>query len=75
MNAEKIKAPVLLAMGGLDQRVPQIHGTTMRDAMKLAGKPIEYVVYSDEAHGFNKTENVVDFYTRVEQFLATHLAK
>ena len=70
MNADKIKAPVLLAMGGLDERVPQIHGTAMRDAMRRAGKPMEYVVYSDEAHGFNKTENVVDFYTRVERFLA-----
>lgn len=75
MNADKIKAPVLLAMGGLDERVPQIHGTAMRDAMRRAGKPMEYVVYSDEAHGFNKTENVVDFYTRVERFLAAHLAK
>ncbi len=74
-NAGKIKAPVLLAMGGLDERVPQIHGTTMNAAMKRAGASIEYVVYPDEAHGFNKNENVIDFYTRVERFLATHLKK
>jgi dipeptidyl aminopeptidase/acylaminoacyl peptidase len=72
-NADKIKAPVLLVMGGEDIRVPIIHGTTMRDAMQRAGKPIEYVVYNDEAHGFNKHENVVDFYTRVEKFLGQHL--
>jgi dipeptidyl aminopeptidase/acylaminoacyl peptidase len=74
-NAEKFKAPVLLAMGADDQRVPLIHGTTMRDAMDKAGKPIEYVVYTGEAHGFNKDQNVVDFYTRMEHFLATHLRK
>lgn len=72
-NADKIKAPVLLVMGAEDIRVPIIHGTTMRDAMQRAGKPVEYVVYNDEAHGFNKHENVVDFYTRVEKFLAKNL--
>ncbi len=72
-NADRIKAPVLLVMGGEDIRVPIIHGTTMRDAMQRAGKPLEYVVYNDEAHGFNKHENVVDFYTRVEKFLGLHL--
>ena len=72
-NADKIKAAVLLAMGQDDQRVPLIHGSTMKAAMDKAGKPIEYVVYSGEAHGFNKDENVIDFYTRVERFLATHL--
>lgn len=74
-NADKIKAPVQLAMGRDDQRVPLIHGTTMRDAMEKAGKPIEYVVYDGEAHGFNKEQNVVDFFTRVERFLALHLGK
>ena len=36
---------------------------------------MEYVVYTGEGHGFNKEENVIDFYTRVEKFLATHLKK
>jgi dipeptidyl aminopeptidase/acylaminoacyl peptidase len=72
-NADKIKAPVLLVMGAEDQRVPIIHGQTMRDALERAGKPVEYVVYKDEAHGFNKHENVVDFYTRLEAFFGKHL--
>lgn len=74
-NAARIRAPVLLAMGADDQRVPLIHGDTMRDAMKQAGKDLEYVVYPGEAHGFNKHENVIDFYTRVERFLAASLQK
>jgi dipeptidyl aminopeptidase/acylaminoacyl peptidase len=72
-NADKIKAPVLLVMGAEDQRVPLIHGTTMRDALEKAGKPVEYVVYNNEAHGFNKHENVVDFFTRIEAFFGKHL--
>lgn len=74
-NADKIKAPLMLTMGGQDVRVPLIHGTTMRGAMEKAGKKIEYKVYSGEAHGFNKDENVVDFYSRTEQFFAEHLKK
>ena len=74
-NADKIKAPVLLAMGGQDQRVPLIHGDTMRDALRKAGKPVEYVVYPEEGHGFNKDENVVDFYTRLEAFFGKHLKR
>lgn len=71
-NADKIKAAVMLTMGADDQRVPLIHGTTMRDALEKAGKKVDYKVYA-EAHGFNKDENVFDFYKRLEKFLAEHL--
>lgn len=73
-NADKIKAPVMLTMGGTDRRVPLIHGTTMREAMEKAGKSLEYHVYADESHGFNAPANVADFYGRVEKFFARHLA-
>jgi dipeptidyl aminopeptidase/acylaminoacyl peptidase len=63
----------MLTMGGQDKRVPLIHGTAMRDAMEKAGKPLDYKVYVDEAHGFNANENVTDFYTRTEAFFAKHL--
>ena len=72
-NADRIRAAVMLTMGIQDQRVPVIHGTTMRDAMAKAGKPLEYNTYTNEAHGFNGHENVVDFYTRTERFFAKHL--
>lgn len=72
-NAAKIKAPVLLAMGGDDVRVPTSHGDMMKSALVDAGKPVEYIIYSGEGHGFNKDENVFDHYRRVEKFFATHL--
>ncbi len=74
-NASKIRAPLMLTMGAQDERVPIIHGTTMRDAMEKAGKSIEYHVYVDEGHGFNANENIVDFYARNERFFAKHLRK
>jgi dipeptidyl aminopeptidase/acylaminoacyl peptidase len=72
-QAARIKAPVLLAMGAADRRVPLRHGTLMRDALKAAGNEPEYVVYDGEAHGFNTLETRLDFARRLEEFLARHL--
>lgn len=73
LHADKIKIPVLLVMGGEDQRVPIEHGSKMRSALQTAGVKHEFVVYDREGHGFNKDENVNDFFKRVEKFLAEHL--
>ncbi|MGL5005756.1 MAG: alpha/beta hydrolase family protein, partial [Casimicrobium sp.] len=65
-NANAITAHVLLAYGGEDRRVPQQHGSRMRDALERAGKPVEWLYKSDEGHGFAKLENRVEFYTKSE---------
>ena len=72
-NADKIKGAVMLTMGSDDVRVPLIHGEKMRDAMIKAGKPIEWKVYAEEGHGFNKEANVTDFYTRSLRFYDEHI--
>ncbi|HET7773662.1 MAG TPA: S9 family peptidase [Burkholderiaceae bacterium] len=72
-QAARIKAPVLLAYGGEDQRVPLVHGRRMREALERNGKSVEWVVYPDEGHGFNKDANVHDFWRRVDAFLTRHL--
>ena len=72
-HADKIRAPVLLVMGELDIRVPLKHGTAMRDAMTKAGVKNELVILKGEAHGFNKQENVVEFFSRAEKFFAENL--
>jgi dipeptidyl aminopeptidase/acylaminoacyl peptidase len=72
-NAERLKAPVLLAYGGRDRRVPIKHGDQFRAALDKYGKTYEWVVYRDEGHGFNKDENRFDFYRRVDAFLKKYL--
>lgn len=72
-NADKIRMPVFMAYGGEDRRVPLIHGERMRDALERAGKPYEWMVKTDEGHGYAKLENRVEFYTRVEAFLRKSL--
>lgn len=74
-HADKVGVPILLAYGADDLRVPIVHGTAFKSALDKHGKPYEWVVYNGEGHGWNKSENVFDFYNRVEKFLAKHLGQ
>ena len=73
LQAERVKAPVLITMGSSDVRVPQVHGDSYVSALRSAGKKVEYVIYKGEGHGYNKDENVFDFYKRLEKFFAENL--
>lgn len=73
VNADKLRAPVLLAYGGQDTRVPFRHGYEFRAALDKYGKTYEWVVYGLEGHGFNRDDNRFDFYRRVDAFLAKYL--
>jgi len=54
--------------------VPIKHGNALRAALDSYGKQYEWVVYSDEGHGFNDDKNRFDFWRRVDAFLKKHLA-
>lgn len=70
--AGKIHQPVLLAYGGEDKRVPITHGRQFR--RNLDGtKDVEWIEYPEEGHGWRKVNNRVDFWTRVERFLARNI--
>lgn len=72
-HAERIKAPVLFVHGTNDQRVPIKHAEGMRDAMKAAGKPYEWLEFAEEGHGWRKEENWVTYLKAMEKFLAKHI--
>jgi dipeptidyl aminopeptidase/acylaminoacyl peptidase len=75
MLAERIKAPVLMAYGGSDVRVPIEHGTRMKAALERAGQKPIWIVANGEGHGFRKMENQVMFYGAMEKFLAENIGK
>ncbi|WP_307719222.1 alpha/beta hydrolase family protein [Pseudoduganella armeniaca] len=68
--ADKLKNPLLIAHGYEDRRVPIEHAQRLRSAL---GTPPEWVVYPNEGHGLFHENNRIDFYKRVERFLAKHL--
>ncbi len=71
--AAQFHAPVLIIHGGRDQRVPVIHGRSMRDALKAANKIVEYFEITDEMHGFFKQNNKQEAYIRMLAFLDKYL--
>ncbi|MEQ1683295.1 MAG: prolyl oligopeptidase family serine peptidase [Burkholderiaceae bacterium] len=73
--AELINAPVLLVHGSVDGTTPLEQGTAMRKALVKAKKPHEWVEVSGEGHGFYTRKNQIDFYQRLEAFLAKHIGK
>ena len=75
LQAERIKQPLLLAYGGFDRRVPLFHGTTFHDAVIANNHDVEWIVYSDEGHGWNLPKNRIDFWGRVEKFLDRQIGK
>ena len=72
-HVEKIRAPLLIGQGKNDPRVNVRESEQIAAAMRARNLPVEYVVYTDEGHGFARPENRMDFYGRVENFLAKHL--
>ena len=73
-QAARIRAPVLLAYGGKDVRVPLEHGERLRAALEKAGNPPDWVVYPKEGHGWRSLADRVDWAQRVEKFLARNLS-
>ncbi|HQR71926.1 MAG TPA: S9 family peptidase [Burkholderiaceae bacterium] len=72
-NAGRITKPVLMAYGADDQRVPIEHGERMKAALEANNVAVEYVLYTKEGHGFLLEANNIDFWKRVEAFLAKNL--
>jgi dipeptidyl aminopeptidase/acylaminoacyl peptidase len=72
-SAGRIAAPLLIGQGANDPRVPQRESDQIAAAVRANGKPVEYLVYGDEGHGFARPENNRHFFARAEAFLAAHL--
>jgi dipeptidyl aminopeptidase/acylaminoacyl peptidase len=71
--ADKITKPLLIGQGANDPRVKQAESDQIVEAMRKNGKPVEYIVYTDEGHGFARPENRLHFYAKTEEFLAKYL--
>ena len=72
-KADQIRIPMLIAQGAHDPRVKQAESEQIVAAIRKAGKPVEYMLFPDEGHGFARPENRLKFYAAAEAFLAKHL--
>jgi dipeptidyl aminopeptidase/acylaminoacyl peptidase len=73
LHADRMKAPIFIAHGGIDRRVPLVHAEKLRDRLKSLGKTYEWLVIPEEGHGFFKLENQRKYYGQMESFLAKYI--
>jgi dipeptidyl aminopeptidase/acylaminoacyl peptidase len=71
--ADKLQVPVLLVHGEDDQRAPFAQAKAMRAALDVAHKPYEWMSKPGEGHGFYKEQNNIEFYTRLQTFIAKYI--
>ena len=72
-NADKIRVPVLLLHGKIDERAPYEHAKRMRDALQKAGNPPEWSTKWGEGHGFFDEANRAAAYELMLKFFEKHL--
>lgn len=70
---ERIAAPLLIIQGDNDERVPLSESVQMHDRLRELGRTVELLRFADEGHGVTKLENRIVAYTRVAEWLRTHL--
>ena len=72
-HVDQIRVPLLIGQGLNDPRVNVKESDQIVEAMRAKKLPVEYVVYTDEGHGFARPQNRIDFYGRAEVFLSKHI--
>ena len=58
-SIDKIKTPLLVVQGANDPRVKKEESDHVVEKLRSLGKPVEYIVFPDEGHGFSKNENQI----------------
>ena len=72
-HADKTQNPVLIVQGANDVRVQRNQADRMVDALRAAGKPVDYLVLSGEGHRIRHWKNRLTLYRKTEDFLASCL--
>jgi dipeptidyl aminopeptidase/acylaminoacyl peptidase len=71
---DRVKAPTLVLHGANDTNVPVIEAEQVVDSLKKRGIPVEYVLFPDEGHGFQKLPNRIKSNVALVKWFAKWLA-
>jgi len=72
-HVNEITRPLLVLHGTSDVNVPFFESVRLIDALKRAGKPVQFVMYPGEFHYFHRAHALRDAWGEVERFFAGHL--
>jgi dipeptidyl aminopeptidase/acylaminoacyl peptidase len=71
--AQNVTAATLLIHGKDDTVVPYFQSELMNDALKAAGKPVQFVTLDGEDHWLSKAKTRVQMLKAIDGFLVQHL--
>jgi dipeptidyl aminopeptidase/acylaminoacyl peptidase len=74
-HAQRITKPLLVIQGANDPRVLQVESDELVAAVRKNGVPVEYVIFPDEGHGFQKRANRITAQEAYLKFLDTYVRK
>jgi dipeptidyl aminopeptidase/acylaminoacyl peptidase len=72
-HVEEIAAPLFVAHGANDPRVPLGEAEQVAEAARERGVPVELLVFDDEGHGFSKLDNRIEANEAYADFLDEHV--
>jgi dipeptidyl aminopeptidase/acylaminoacyl peptidase len=72
-RVDRIRAPLFVLQGKNDPRVPYTESEQIVKALKERNRPVEYILFEDEGHGFVKLNNRLRMYPQIVEFLDKYL--
>jgi dipeptidyl aminopeptidase/acylaminoacyl peptidase len=72
-HAGNVTKPLMVLQGANDVRVLQVESDEMVEGVRANGVPVDYVIFDDEGHGFQKKENEIRGYGQIKTFLDQYL--
>ncbi|HZU67212.1 MAG TPA: S9 family peptidase [Ktedonobacteraceae bacterium] len=72
---DRVKAPTIVLHGANDTNVPVIEAEQTVESLRRRGVPVEYVLFPDEGHGFNKTSNRIRAVVAITRWFVQYLTR
>ncbi len=70
---ENVRCPLLIFQGDNDPRVPREESDQMVERMHALGRPVEYITFGEEGHGFAHLDSEAIMVEKTIEFLERHL--
>lgn len=72
-KAALVKTPLLVEHGANDTNVPVVEAEQVVEALKKNNIPVQYTLFQDEGHGWQKTKNRITSTVEIVEWFTTYL--
>ncbi|MDQ6720562.1 MAG: S9 family peptidase [Candidatus Dormibacteraeota bacterium] len=72
---DNVRCPLLVIQGDNDPRIPREESDQIVERLRALGRPVEYLTFKGEGHGFAQPENRALAFDRMAEFLERYLLR